>query len=255
MRILSITFLAITFTAILSPLQLLAFDVNCNSPVWRNRKPCIGKIKKERSPYGSWFPFGFNKKGTPVNWAQLLSYKDLNENSFRLISKFTYPDKEKKEGKLDINCLNKDYYVRPSGVMSQKSTWAKIPRNSGVETLAKYFCKNTSARDYWGYNERTSYLWDIAIPIEKADEVTGKWIQHSDGRGWFNTDIKPQANSIIYSYFSTKTGKYSWINTSCRDNLSSILYQPNSSVEGRWLGPKPGRRKGTSLEVKERFCK
>ena len=210
--------------------------------------------KKERkSPYGSWFPFGFNK-GKPVNWAQLLSYKELNENSFRLISKFTYPDKEKKEGKLDINCLNKDYYVRPTGVMSQKSTWAKIPKNSGVETLAKYFCKNTLARGYWGYTDRTSYLWDISVPVAKADEVTGKWIQHSDGLGWFNTDIRPQANSIIYSYFSTKTGKYSWVNTSCSENLSSILYQPNKSVAGRWLGPKPGRRKGTSLKVKEKFC-
>ena len=150
MRKLFISFLAIPFIAISSQAQLLALDINCNSPVWKNRKPCIGKKKKENSPYGSWFPFGFNK-GTPVNWAQLLSYKELNENSFRLISKFTYPDKEKKEGKLDINCLNKDYYVRPVGVMSQKSTWAKIPKNSGVETLAKYFCKNTSARDYWGY--------------------------------------------------------------------------------------------------------
>ena len=148
MRKLFISFLAIPFIAISSQEQLLALDINCNSPVWKNRKPCIGKKKKENSPYGSWFPFGFNK-GTPVNWAQLLSYKDLNENSFRLISKFTYPDKEKKEGKLDINCLNKDYYVRPVGVMSQKSTWAKIPKNSGVETLAKYFCKSTSARGSW----------------------------------------------------------------------------------------------------------
>ena len=181
-------------------------------------------------------------------------YKELNENSFRLISKFTYPDKEKKEGKLDINCLNKDYYVRPIGVMSQKSTWAKIPKNSGVETLAKYFCKNTSARANWGYTDKTSYLWDIPVPVAKADEVTGKWVQHSDGLGWFNTDIRPKANSIIYSYFSTKTGKYSWINSSCIENLSSVLYQPNDSVEGRWLGPKPGRRKGTSLKVKERYC-
>ncbi len=252
MRKLFISFLAIPFIAISSQAQLLALDINCNSPVWKNRKPCIGKKKKENL-YGSWFPFGFNK-GKPIEWAQLLSYKELNENSFRLISKFTYPDKEKKEGKLDINCLNKDYYVRPVGVMSQKSTWAKIPKNSGVETLAKYFCKNTSARDYWGYTEKTSYLWNISVPVERPDAVNGEWIQHSDGLGWYNSDIQQRANSIIYSYFSTKTGKYSWINTSCSENLSSILYQPNSSVDGRWLGPKPGRRKGISLEVKEKFC-
>ena len=254
MRILLIIFLTSLFIAISTQVKLMAKDINCNSPVWRNKKPCIGKIKREKSPYGSWFPFGFNKKGKAVNWAQLLSYKELNENSFRLISKFTYPDKDKKEGKLDINCQNKDYYIRPKGVMSQKSTWATIPKNSGVETLAKYFCKNTLARGYWGYTQRTSYLWDVSVPLEGPDEVTGKWIQHSDGLGWFNTDIRPQANSVIYSYFSKKTGKYSWINTSCSENLSSILYQPNNSVDGRWLGPKPGRRRGTSLAVKERFC-
>ena len=253
MRKLFISFLALPIIAISSHPQLLALDVNCNSPVWKNKKPCIGKKKKENSPYGSWFPFGFNN-GTPVNWAQLLSYKELNENSFRLISKFTYPDKEKKEGKLDINCLNKDYYVRPTGVMSQKSIWAKIPKNSGVATLAKYFCKNTLARDSWGYTQRTSYLWDVSVPVERPDEVTGKWIQNSDGLGWFNTDIRQKQNSVIYSYFSTKTGKYSWVNTSCSENLSSVLYQPNESVNGRWLGPKPGRVKGTSFAVKERFC-
>ena len=95
MRILSFSFLAIILTAISIPAKLLALDVNCNSPVWRNRKPCIGKVKKEKSPYGSWFPFGFNKKGTPVNWATL-SYKDLNENSFRLIGKFTCLKEKKK---------------------------------------------------------------------------------------------------------------------------------------------------------------
>ena len=254
MRIFLISFLAIPFMALSSQLRIQAADINCNSPVWRNKKPCVGKTKKEKSPYGSWFPFGFNKKGKAVNWAQLLSYKELNDNSFRLISKFTYPDQEKKEGKLDINCLNKDYYIRPKGVMSQKSTWAKIPKNSGVETLAKYFCKNTSARGFWGYTKNTSYLWDIPIPVERADAVTGEWIQHSDGLGWYNTDILSRTNSIVYSYFSTRTGKYSWINTSCSENLSSILYKPNNRVSGSWLGPQPGRRRGISLAVKDRFC-
>ena len=102
--------------------------------------------------------------------------------------------------------------------------------------------------------KNTSYLWDIPIPVERADAVTGEWIQHSDGLGWYNTDILPRTNSIVYSYFSTKTGKYSWINTSCSENLSSILYKPNNRVSGSWLGPQPGRRRGLSLAVKERFC-
>ena len=83
MRILLISFLAIPFLAISTPFKLLAKDINCNSPVWKNRKPCKdNNIKKGKFSYGSWFPFGFNKKGTAVNWAQLLSYKELNKNSF-----------------------------------------------------------------------------------------------------------------------------------------------------------------------------
>ena len=69
MRFLLFSILAIQFITISSQEELLALDVNCNSPVWKNRKPCIGKEKKEKSPYGSWFPFGFNKKGKAVNWA------------------------------------------------------------------------------------------------------------------------------------------------------------------------------------------
>ena len=50
MRKLLITFLALPFIAFSSQVQLLALDINCNSPVWKNRKPCIGKKKKENLP-------------------------------------------------------------------------------------------------------------------------------------------------------------------------------------------------------------
>ncbi len=255
MRILLIALFASPFFVISIQTSTLALDINCDSPVWRKKKPCIGKKTKENSFYGDWFPFGFNKKGEVVNWAQLLSYEELNENSFRLISKFTYPNKEKKEGKLDINCANKDYYIRPKGVMSQKTTWAKIPNGSGVESLAQYFCKNTPARNYWGYKNNTKYLWNATLPTADPQQVQGEWIQHSDGLGWYNTEINLQPKSVIFSYFSTSSGKYTWINSSCIENLSSVFYKPTQSVEGSWLGPKPGRIKGTSMAVKNKYCR
>ena len=95
-----------------------------------------------------------------------------------------------------------------------------------------------------GRKKIKKYLKTIKITNEEKI-----WI-HVSSVGEFE-----QAKSIIYSYFSAKTGRYSWVNISCSENLSSIFYQPNNSVEGRWLSPKPGRRKGTSLEVKERFCR
>ena len=255
MRIFLIALFAAPFVAISSQNSLLALEKNCNSPVWRNKEPCIGRNKKDKFYYGRWFPFGFDKKGEAISFAQLLSYKELNENSFRLISKFTYPNRGKTQGKLDINCDNKDYYIRPKGVMSQNSPWAKIPNGSGVETIARYFCKNSLAKASWGYTDGTKYIWDVALPKSGPEEVKGEWIPHSDGLGWYNTDVEILPKSVIYSYYSNYSGNYQWINSSCSANLSSIFYRPNQYVKGKWLGPKPAREKGTSLAVQDRYCK
>ena len=96
---------------------LIAKEINCDSAVWRSGHICLGKQSNKKSiQYGRWFPFGFDKNGNPVNFVQLLSYKKLNKNSFRLKSKFTDIDNQQLEGKLDINCENKDYYIRPENV-------------------------------------------------------------------------------------------------------------------------------------------
>ena len=236
----------------------LAFDVNCNSPVWRNDEVCLDeKVNKKRIQYGSWYPFGFSKNGKAVNWAQLLSFKKLNEYSFRLKSKFTYANNEQIDGKLDINCKNKDYYIRPSGVMSQRSTWATIPKGSGVEQLSKYLCKRTKAKEDWGYTKRTSYLWNHPAPLVNPTDVSGKWIEHTDGLGWYNTDVRKTSNSIIYAFFSKsqKNNNYFWINNSCKENLGSVFFKPNNSVKGEWLGPQKGRIGGTNEIVRKIYCR
>jgi len=235
----------------------LAKDFNCDSPVWRSRAVCAGvKSNKKSIQYGSWFPFGFDKKGNAVNFVQLLSYKKLNKNSFRLKSKFNNINNQQMEGKLDINCENKDYYIRPNGVMSQRATWASIPKGSGIDILSKYLCKRTEAKAKWGYTKRTFYLWGYSLPIRNPSEASGEWIQHSDGLGWYNTEIKKAENSVIYAYFSKSKSKtpYTWVNNSCIENLGSVFFKPNKSVEGEWLSPKVGRVGGANEIIRKLYC-
>ena len=150
--LLALAFLPLIESTIHNP--LIAKGINCDSPVFINNELCKGRKSKKKSiQYGNWFPFGFDKNGNAVNFVQLLSYKKLNKNSFRLKSKFISTTNEKIEGKLDINCENKDYYIRNNGVMSQRGTWAGIPKGSGVELLSKYLCKRTKAKDKWGYQK------------------------------------------------------------------------------------------------------
>ena len=139
--------IAITPFIFLMGIRVNAIEVNCDSPVWRKKDICNDKTKSLRkSQYGGWYPFGFDKNGNPVSFVQLLSYQLLNENSFRLNTRFTYPEKGKIDGKLDVNCKNKDYYIRTKKVNYQRKNWANIPMGSGVEGISKYFCKRTSGK-------------------------------------------------------------------------------------------------------------
>tara|TARA_Y100001968_G_C19443290_1_gene763797 strand:+ start:612 stop:1388 length:777 start_codon:yes stop_codon:yes gene_type:complete len=238
--------------------KIIAMDINCDSPVWRNNELCKEESnQKKYIGYGNWFPFGFSENGNAVNWAQLLSYKKLNANSFRLKSKFLYTNNEIIEGKLDVNCKNKDYYLRPNGVMSQRSTWAGIPRRSGIEILSKYLCKRTSAKKNWGYTQDTSYLWDQPSPQVNPSNASGEWLQHSNGLGWYNTEIYKTKNSVIYAYYTKSKVErpYLWVNNSCNENLASIFFQPNESVKGEWLTPTPGRPGGANETVRKIYCK
>ncbi len=252
-------FLLTIFTLIgaFSNSAALAKGYNCDSPVWRSRPLCAGKSSnKKYIQYGSWFPFGFDKNGNAVNFVQLLSYKKLNKNSFRLKSKFTDLYNQEIEGRLDINCENKDYYIRPNGVMSQRATWASIPKGSGIEILSKYLCKKTAAKDKWGYTKRTSYLWGESSPLRNPSEASGEWIQHSDGLGWYNTEIRKSKNSVIYAYFTKSQSKtpYVWVNNSCIENLGSVFFKPNNSVNGEWLSPKAGRVGGANEFIRQLYC-
>ena len=50
-------------------LPLIAMDINCDSPVWRNRSVCAEKESNGKSiQYGNWFPVGFDENGDAVEY-------------------------------------------------------------------------------------------------------------------------------------------------------------------------------------------
>ena len=73
-------------------------------------------------------------------------------------------------------------------------------------------------------------------------------------------------NTVLYGgFFRSKKGDrsaaqpsdnslYSWVNNSCSENLASAFYQPDISVPGVWLPPKPGRPGGSNMIVRKKYC-
>tara|TARA_S200000501_G_scaffold149886_1_gene141346 strand:- start:326 stop:1147 length:822 start_codon:yes stop_codon:yes gene_type:complete len=263
----------IIFFGFLPNNYLYAVEINCSSPVHKNKPRCKGKdtktsVNKDKD-FDSWFPVAFNENRIASGWVQFKSYEELNENSFRVRGKWTYPNNLQYIGNLDINCKNKDFYFRPQGVWGSGPNWAAIPQGSGIESVAKIFCRRTSAKNEWGYTEATAYLWDIPKPIGDPSNLDGEWIQHydrDDGEAYYNTAVIKNNKTVIYGFFSrTKKGDrsaaqpldnatYQWVNNSCTENLASAFYQPDISVSGVWLAPAPGRPGGSNMIVRKKYC-
>ena len=69
---------------------LKAVEINCSSPVHKNKPRCKGKSEtKTPKEFDTWFPIGFNENRIAVGWVQFKSFEELNENSFRVRGKFT----------------------------------------------------------------------------------------------------------------------------------------------------------------------
>ena len=248
-----------------------AVEINCSSPVHKNKPKCKGKSeRKTTKEFDTWFPIGFNENRIAVGWVQFKSYEELNENSFRVRGKFTYPNNLQYIGNLDINCKNKDFYFRPKGVWGAGPDWAAIPQGSGIESVAYFFCKRTVAKKDWGYTDATAYLWDIPEPTGDPSNLDGEWIlqyDKDDGEAYYNTSVVKNDKTVIYGFFSrTKKGdrsaaqpydtsKYQWVNNSCTENLGSAFFKPEISVSGVWLPPVPGRPGGTNMTVRKKYCK
>jgi len=224
---------------------------------------------KDKSSKEGWIPVGYNSNRVATLWVRVKTYETLNENSFRLQAQHNDNGKFY-EGKLDINCKNKDFYWRRNGVFAQAAPWAVIPQGSGLESVAMIFCKRSAAAAAWGYTKDNAYLWDILRPNTRPENAKGNWIKHYDGddaEGYYNDEIiNIKGDKLFAMWVRTKKGErsaaspkdttsYYWIAASCTENSGSTFVQLDSSVEGEWLAPVPGRPGGALLTVKQMYCK
>ena len=215
-----------------------------------------------------WNPVGFDNYGNTTQWINLLSYKTLNKDSFRMQMKLLEENKQIL-GRLDINCRNKDYYLRKRKQMSQKGTWNSIVKGSSYEEIAQFHCKKTDAAPLWGYTSATKYLWDIDKPSYPASNHEGNWLtlyKNSFSEFKYNINTQKKSDYILAAYFYQKNrsfknnpyvsqkSDYGWIAVSCKANLSSVFRKLSNSNSGEWMAPKPGPIGGGANLIRKAEC-
>ena len=215
-----------------------------------------------------WQPVGVDNYGNITQWINLLSYEPLNNDSFRMQMKLVEGNKQIL-GRLDINCRNKDYYLRKRKQMSQRGTWNSLVKGSSFEEIAHYHCKKTDAAPLWGYTSATKYLWDIDKPSYSASNHEGNWLTlYKNGSSEFkyNSNTQKKSDYILAAYFYQKNHSfknnpyvsrksvYGWIAVSCKANLSSVFRKLSTSNSGEWMAPKPGPIGGGASLIRKAKC-
>ena len=215
-----------------------------------------------------WHPVGVDQYGNVSQWINFSSYEELNKDSFRMQIKLVEENKQVL-GRIDINCRNKDYYLRKKRQMSQKKSWNIIPQGSSFEEIAQFYCKKTSAAHKWGYTSDTKYLWNIKKPISNASNLRGDWITVYKNRSSefkYNSNIKSLGEYVLAAYnyrknnFSTNTNyistktKYGWIAVSCNSNIHSIFKKLEGTDYGEWLPPKTSPPGGGAWKIRNAAC-
>ena len=237
---------------------LLFYNVNLGEKLLANEKSF------------EWQPVGVDQYGNITEWIDVLSLKDLNKDSFRLRMKLLEENKVVL-ARLDLNCRNKDYYLRKRGKMSQKGPWNSIPKGSSYEEIAKFYCKKTSAASNWGYTSKTKYLWGIDKPTLDASspKLQGDWIKvykNNSSEFQYNSKVKKLSNSVLAAYYFKKdayikhsphiSSKYNfgWIVVSCKEKLHSTFKKFDNSYIGEWTAPKQGRIGGGADAIRKSEC-
>lgn len=225
-------------------------------------------IKTDSSSNSGWIPVGRNDKNIAVFWVRSSTYESLNENSFRLAAQFLQGNSSQVQGRLDVNCKNKDYYARPNGIMAQRGPWAVIPQGSGIESVALIYCKRTSARTEWGYTDATEMLWNASLPTISPESLTGEWLKVVDtpqGQAFYNEAVTKDGSVVTFAMYSRTTkgdmqstnqdiARYSWVRGSCVQNLGSSYLQLDRSVQGVWGPPVAGAPDGVLMAVRKKYC-
>ncbi len=235
---------------------LLLYNIGLNEKLLANAKSF------------EWEPIGIDQYGNIKSWINLGSYKELNKDSFRLQIKLIEKNKQIL-GRLDINCRNKDFYLRKKKQMSQKGTWNNIAKGSSVEEVAKFYCLRTSAADKWGYTDKTKYLWDSQKPTSQASNSEGSWItlyKNNSKEFRYNSSVKKNEKSILAAYYYRKNkkdsfspyvaskSKYGWIIVSCKDNLHSVYKEFEGRNEGSWMPPQVSPIGGGAYSIRKAEC-
>ncbi len=215
-----------------------------------------------------WHPIGFDNYMNITQWINLLSYEPINNDSFRMQMKLLEGNKQVL-GRLDINCRNKDYYLRKKREMSQRGTWNTLVKGSSYEEIAQIFCKRTNAASSWGYTKATKYLWDIEKPQYPASSHEGDWVtlyKNNSREFKYNSNTKKISDYVLAAYFYQKRqsfkqnpyisqkSDYGWIAVSCKTNLSSVFRKLSNSTSGEWMAPKPGPIGGGASLIRKAKC-
>ena len=227
----------------------------------------IGKLSANTKSF-EWYPVGVDNYGNITQWINLLSYKSLNNDSFRMQMKLVEGNKQIL-GRLDINCRNKDYYLRKRKQMYQRGVWSSLQQGTSFEEIAQFHCKKTDAANLWGYTSATKYLWDIEKPSYPASNHDGDWLtlyKNNSSEFKYNTNTEKKSDYILAAYFYEKKqpmknnpymsrkSKYGWIAVSCKTNLSSVFRELNTSTSGEWMAPKPGPIGGGASLIRKAKC-
>ena len=215
-----------------------------------------------------WYPIGFDNYKNITQWINLSSYKQLNNDSFRMQMKLVEGNKQIL-GRLDINCRNKDYYLRKKKQMSQRGTWNSIIKGSSFDDISQIYCKRTDAASNWGYTTATKYLWGIEKPPYPASNHDGNWVtlyKNNSSEFKYNTNTQKKSDYILAAYFYqrkqsfrnnpyiSQKSDYGWIAVSCKTNLSSTFRKLSKSTPGEWMAPKPGPVGGGASMIRKAKC-
>ena len=215
-----------------------------------------------------WHPVGVDNYKNITQWINLLSYEPLNNDSFRMQIKLVEGNKQIL-GRLDINCRNKDYYLRKKREMSQRGTWNTIEKGSSYEEIAQIYCKRTNAASIWGYTTATKYLWDIEKPLYPASNHEGNWVtlyKNNSREFKYNSNTQKTSDYILAAFYYQKKqsfkndpyisikSDYGWIAVSCKTNLSSVFRKLSNATSGEWMAPKPGPIGGGASLIRKAKC-
>ena len=218
----------------------------------------------------NWAAVGFNDKRQEAMWVKADTYEPLNENSFRVRARRLLDNGAQVEGRVDMNCKNRDYNARVDGFAADK-IWRSIPDNSAFGFIGMIFCKNTSSAATWGYTEETRHVWDLPAQNGSPGDASGEWIlaiNNDNQQGYFNDQIiRLSSDTILVATYdrmkkgdrsaaqASDTAVYMWMAVSCKMNRYSLYYKPTATSYGFWMPPKAGMPAGSAMKSRKIGCK